>query len=293
MESLRRIERSEYRYIGRPNEPELGNPAQVLQQILMEPQFQKEADLVIARFTDALLTLRERDGISLLCFLHLEGRPVGAISMMHRLVAEVGLPASVWSRRQGSFLQGHKPHDGEKVALVHDLCVSGATLIEATRALQEHKLYAVAAVVFFNQSLPLLVDRDVKLPIVEVARSADLTVTGVTSTTGVASKQWIHPPGSATPVGGGVGGSTLPSPSLIPEEGMESTTEEFIMHGDPPTGKQFLRQVFVRTVPILFGTILAVITIGSNLPTQTAGILLFAQVLLYLVGLYCWFRVGQ
>jgi hypothetical protein len=83
---------------------------------------------VVNGFESYLRRLRDKDGITHLCFVWKEAGPVGAISMLSSLVERVKLPACIyrlgyWSRR--SRVTGSLPQAGDRVAIVYDLLVTG------------------------------------------------------------------------------------------------------------------------------------------------------------------------
>jgi hypothetical protein len=220
--SFKRTDRTEYIYVDRPHITSFGKNPFALQNLLFSPAHVDEADQVVECFARSLRSLRERENISSLCFLQIEGRPAGALSILHRLVIEVKLPACVWARRD---IQGYKPEPGERLALVHDTCVSGATLIEAGRSLQtRHHVETVAAVVFTSEQPPVLEDKDFKLHIIAIARPADMSTE--TPFAGSTSKGWapIDPQGRGVDIAAHA--ATLPTPSQGPDPDPDPVREE-------------------------------------------------------------------
>jgi hypothetical protein len=155
-------------------------------------------------------------------------------SILHRLVIEVNLPACVWARRD--VIQGHQPRPGERVALVHDTCVSGATLIEAGRSLQtRHQVETVAAVVFTSEQPPLLEDNDFKLHIIAIARPADMSTE--TPFAGSTSKGWVPLDPQRRGVEAVAHAATLPTPSQVPDPDPDPVREERMKRAQAETEK--------------------------------------------------------
>jgi hypothetical protein len=281
----KRIERVKYEYLDREHQP-FSRPSQALQDFLLTPDRGDDVvELIIGRFVDALRSLQQTENFSSLCFLQIEGRPSGALSIAHRLTEELNLPAFLWAPRC-EHLQGHSPLKGERFAFVHDSCLSGTTLLAACASLQSHhSLIASGAVVFINKASKLLINKDVTLRVIEIVTPADKKL--VTTFGEEASHGWV---GKSTHGAVGPFESSLAQGerefSLAPGEGMESTKEGFMPHNSPSS-----RVLFFRSLPLLAATLLALVTLGGNFPVRITGILLAFQVAFSVFGIYWWCRI--
>jgi len=123
----------------------------LLEDSVADPRFVND---VVSAFLRNIRELVRTESVTSLCFIEKEVGPVGAISMLSNLVADLGLPASIyrashWNSR--SQVAAYQPKPTDRILLVYDLLVTGDGIAQAAKDLRSrYGVEPVAVVVLFG-----------------------------------------------------------------------------------------------------------------------------------------------
>jgi hypothetical protein len=276
------IKKSNYTRYAEPPIPLKGeDPVRALERLVSGPEGDERREELIARFGTILREIRKQKGVSKLCFLLFEKRPMGMVMLMGRLIEESGIAGCIWSKSASKIIAGQAPVRDEQILVLSDACLTGESILEAANSLESHEHARVCGALVFFSALgdTHLIFKNLNIPLMSLAESAE--------TIGVsyASKRQLD-------FGEAALSPAADRPLAADKEGVELPKEERMEKMDVST-PNLMRKLSMRVVPVLCATACALTVLMKDVSHRAAWVLVICQVVLSAIGVISLMRLTK